>query len=135
MWYDCILNFHHCMCVCECCRADCSTLGDSVNSTSALRSTCLLSPSQRIGVYTVTTLVSVVLNFARAVLFYFICLRASYILHNHMFSSVLRTFVQFFDNNPAGKVLCQFLNVYLNLVFPLTRSSSQPVFQRCWSSG
>lgn len=46
---------------------------------------------------------AVLLNFARAILFYFICLRASYVLHNRMFSVVLRTFVQFFDNNPAGR--------------------------------
>lgn len=67
-----------------------------------VRSTCLLTPSQRIGIYTITTSVAVLLNFARAILFYFICLRASYILHNRMFSAVMRTFVQFFDNNPAG---------------------------------
>ena len=70
-----------------------------------VRSTCYLSPSERIGIYTFTTMTSVLLNFGRAILFYFICLRASYILHNHMFSSVLRTFVQFFDNNPAGIII------------------------------
>ena len=83
----------------SCHRADCSSQG-FVNDT--VRSTCYLSPSERIGIYTFTTMTSVLLNFGRAILFYFICLRASYILHNRMFSSVLRTFVQFFDNNPAG---------------------------------
>ena len=67
-----------------------------------VRSTCLLTPSQRIGIYTFTTSVAVLLNFARAILFYFICLHASYVLHNRMFSTVIRAFVQFFDNNPAG---------------------------------
>ena len=70
-----------------------------------MRSTCHLSPSQRIGIYTFTTMTAVLLNFGRAILFYFICLRASYVLHNQMFSAVLRTFVQFFDNNPAGTLV------------------------------
>ena len=81
-------------------RADCSGQEGFVNDT--VRSTCLLGPSQRIGIYTFTTFTAVLLNFARAILFYFICLRASYVLHNRMFSAIMRTFVQFFDNNPAG---------------------------------
>lgn len=86
----------------SCHRADCSSQGGFENDT--VRSTCYLSPSERIGIYTLTTMTSVLLNFGRAILFYFVCLRASYILHNRMFSSVLRTFVQFFDNNPAGTI-------------------------------
>ena len=118
-------------------RADCSSQGEFVNDT--VRSTCYLSPSQRIGIYTFTTMTAVVLNFGRAVLFYFICLRASYVLHNRMFSAVLRTFVQFFDNNSAGTLI-------LILSNPLSehsssspcimyRSNFESLFQGYWVPG
>ena len=43
---------------------------------------------------------------AWAILFYFICVNASRVLHNWMFASVLRALVRFFDTNPIGSLSC-----------------------------
>ena len=48
-----------------------------------------------------------IMSFARAILFFYICVRAAKKLHNEMLTAVLRVPVRFFDINPAGK--CCFL--------------------------
>lgn len=77
---------------------------DSVLNMSAKNySMCSLRNSERIGVYTTTTVVATIFSFARAILFYFVCVNASRVLHNHMFKAVLHAKVFFFDLNPVGK--------------------------------
>jgi ATP-binding cassette subfamily C (CFTR/MRP) protein 4 len=67
--------------------------------------TCALNEQQRIGTYGGLTAGLVFLNFLRGALLYFICINASRVLHNRLFSSVLRVPILFFDNNPSGKLL------------------------------
>lgn len=76
-------------------RADC------VNATS----TCALSNNERLGIYgglVGTTLFTATL---RTVTFFVLAINASRVLHNRMFSSVLRSPVLFFDTNPIGEQL------------------------------
>ena len=45
---------------------------------------------------------SVLLSVMRGVLFLYVCIHASRVLHNRMFAAVLRTPARFFDINPIG---------------------------------
>ena len=78
------------------CRADCSV------SNFSTRSTCDLSTNQRMAIYSSTTVVSIILNFIRGILLYFLCINASRVLHNRMFAAVLRAPILFFGTNPSG---------------------------------
>ena len=73
-------------------RAGCSTINvtDLELENKSLSGTCALTNNQRIGIYAGTIVASLLLNFARAVLFYFVCVNASRVLHNRMFASILR---------------------------------------------
>ena len=66
-------------------------------------STCAERNSTRVAVYTATTFTATVLSFSRAILFCFICVNASRVLHSHMFEALLHAKVLFFDTNPVGK--------------------------------
>ncbi len=70
------------------------------NDGDALRSTCELSERKRIAIYAGITGFAIITNFARAILFYLVCVNASKVLHNRMFTSVLRAPIYFFDTNP-----------------------------------
>ena len=86
-------------------RAGCSIMNATelqLNNESLSR-TCALTVNERIGVYAGTIVVSILLNFSRAVLFYFVCMNASRVLHNRMLASILRAPVLFFDTNPIGR--------------------------------
>ena len=89
------------------CRATCSQLNTTLElaENRSVPSTCYLSTNQRIAIYAGCSIAAVVLSFIRALLFYFICVNASRVLHNRMFASVLRAPVLFFDNNPIGIIL------------------------------
>ena len=65
--------------------------------------TCSLNVTERMITYTVLIVSCVALNLLRGALFYLVCINASRILHNRMFSTILRTPILFFDNNPSGK--------------------------------
>lgn len=41
-------------------------------------------------------------------MFFNICMRASKVLHNKMFSSILGATMRFFDTNPSGRILNRF---------------------------
>ena len=97
-------------------RADCSTTNKSRLENVTLRSTCYLSTNQRIGIYTGTTAAAILINFARTITFYFICVNASRVLHNRMFAAVLRAPVLFFDISPIGEQVSVFLSVRLSVV-------------------
>ena len=90
-------------------RADCSTTNVSHLENVTRRSTCDLSRNQRIGIYAGTTAAAILINFARTIAFYFICVNASRVLHNRMFAAVLRAPVLFFDTNPIGEQVSVFL--------------------------
>ena len=91
-------------------RADCSstnlTLREEINSS--VRRLCDLSTDQRVGIYGGTVLGVVLINLTRTISFFFLCVNASRILHNHMFASILRAPILFFDTNPIGRVLNRF---------------------------
>ena len=87
-------------------RADCSTTNVTLLGNGTLRSSCLLSTNQRIGIYAGTTAAAILLSFARAITFYFVCVNASRVLHNRMFVAILRAPVLFFDTNPIGEQDC-----------------------------
>lgn len=82
-------------------RANCFSV-TNFSESIATSSNCFLSNNERIYVYTATTSVATVFSFGRALLFYFICVNASRILHNRMFGAVLNTKILFFDSNPVG---------------------------------
>ena len=89
-------------------RADCSTLNITLpqHDNVSVRSTCTLTSDQRIGIYAGTTGFTIIINFARTILFYYVCVNASRVLHNRMFVSVLRAPSLFFDTNPIGEDSC-----------------------------
>ena len=87
-------------------RADCSTTNVTLLGNGTLRSSCLLSTNQRIGIYAGTTAAAILINFARTIAFYFLCVNASRVLHNRMFAAILRAPILFFDTNPIGEQDC-----------------------------
>jgi len=87
-------------------RADCSTTNVTLLGNGTLRSSCLLFTNQRIGIYAGTTAAAILINFARTITFYFLCVNASRVLHNRMFAAILRAPILFFDTNPIGEQDC-----------------------------
>ena len=83
-------------------RASCASQNITVNITTAT-STCTLDVQQRIGVLAGLTITAVVLSFIRIFLIFGILINGGRILHNRMFSSIMRVPVRFFDTNPSGK--------------------------------
>ncbi|KAK6195727.1 hypothetical protein SNE40_001092 [Patella caerulea] len=63
-----------------------------------------------INVYIFTGIILAVFLFGllRALLFFFIAVRASQKLHDLMFARILRTTINFFDTNPVGRILNRF---------------------------
>lgn len=57
--------------------------------------------------YTYTGLVMAIFFFtkARAISFFFYCMRISTRVHNKMFQSLVRAPIKFFDDNPSGSIL------------------------------
>ena len=90
-------------------RADCPTTNVSRLENVTLRSSCYLTTNQRIGIYAGTTAAAILINFARTIAFYFVCVNASRVLHNRMFAAILRAPVLFFDTNPIGEQLYVYL--------------------------
>ena len=87
------------------CRTRCSTLNQSALAleNNTLQGTCKLSTNQRLAIYAGATGLAIITNFARTIMFYFLCVNASRVLHNRMFASVLRAPILFFDTNPIGE--------------------------------
>ena len=77
---------------------------NSTNYGSAQKDpSCSISDGARIGVYSGLVLGVLLLNLARGVLFTYLLVNASRVLHNRMLSSIIRAPVLFFDNNPIGE--------------------------------
>ena len=89
------------------CNSNISVSLAELNSTSSGMAerdpSCLISFGARIGIYSGLILGVLLLNLARGVLFTYLIVNASRVLHNRMLSSVIRAPVLFFDNNPIGK--------------------------------
>ncbi len=77
-------------------RADCSS-NHSIN-----RSSCNLKLNDRISIYGLLTICVWVSCITRTILFYILALRAARVLHNRLFTTLLRAPVLFFDTNPVG---------------------------------
>ena len=86
---------------------DCSTTNVTLLGNGTLRSSCFLSTNQRISIYAGTTAAAILINIARSITFYFLCVNASRVLHNWMFAAILRAPVLFFDTNPIGEQDCR----------------------------
>ena len=76
---------------------------DSQLLTNTTNGSCLLNNPTRISVYTVTTFSATIFSFGRAIVFCFICINASRVLHNRMFDTILHAKMLFFDSNPIGE--------------------------------
>ncbi|XP_041822005.1 ATP-binding cassette sub-family C member 4-like isoform X1 [Chelmon rostratus] len=61
-----------------------------------------------LSIYSGLTAAAVVFGFARSLVIFNGLVRSSQILHNSMFSAVIRTPVRFFDVNPIGRILNRF---------------------------
>uniref|UniRef100_A0A3Q1GLD7 ATP-binding cassette, sub-family C (CFTR/MRP), member 4 n=1 Tax=Acanthochromis polyacanthus TaxID=80966 RepID=A0A3Q1GLD7_9TELE len=61
-----------------------------------------------LGIYSGLTAAAVVLSYARSLIIFHGLVRSAQILHNRMFSSVVRTPIHFFDVNPIGRILNRF---------------------------
>ncbi|CAG9860398.1 unnamed protein product [Phyllotreta striolata] len=59
-------------------------------------------------IYTIFIFSSVIFLTLRSFLYYIICMKASKVLHNKMFTNVLRAPMRFFDTNPSGRILSRF---------------------------
>ena len=55
------------------------------------------------GIYAGLVGSAMIMSFARAILFFYVCVRAAKKLHNKMLTAVLRVPVRFFDVNPIGE--------------------------------
>lgn len=83
--------------------ADNRSCAMEANNISEIPQTCLISKTQRIAIYVPLMVCGALLNFVRVVAFYLVSINASRVLHNRMFSTILRIPVLFFDTNPSGK--------------------------------
>ncbi|XP_057378654.1 ATP-binding cassette sub-family C member 4-like [Daphnia carinata] len=89
---------------------------DFFNVSSATEETAIFSgewwkdPDTYTGIYVFTILIICLFVFSltRIILYFTMCMMSSTKLHNHMFQSVIRTPLLFFDQNPVGRVLNRF---------------------------
>ena len=72
----------------------------SLENSSGL---CSLDTNDRTYIFTGLSVATILVSFARAFGFVYVCVNASRVLHNRMFGAVLRSPVLFFDTNPIGK--------------------------------
>ncbi|XP_056645134.1 ATP-binding cassette sub-family C member 4-like [Diorhabda sublineata] len=78
------------------------------NSTLPMNSTTDFDQNYYIMIYTALIIGSIVLLTLRSFLYYYVCMTASKVLHNHMFHNVLQAPMRFFDTNPSGRILNRF---------------------------
>ncbi len=88
-------------------------LGDNMTMTAL----CQLESSDRLWIFTLFTVVTIILNLLRSGLIYALVINASRVLHNRMFASVLRAPAKFFDTNPSGESICASPFMYLYVRF------------------
>ena len=113
-------------------RASCASQNTTVNISIATGS-CALDLHDRIGIFAGITASAAALSFVRIFLIFWILINGGRVLHNRMFSSIMRVPVRFFDTNPSGKIplpLCHTLKSV-----SLIRTNSQPIFKGYRISG
>jgi ATP-binding cassette subfamily C (CFTR/MRP) protein 4 len=88
--------------------ADCDVLSLNFTDNNSTHATCNLTTQQRTGIYFTFVAFVWFISLFRNFLFFFLALRSARVLHNRMFSSILRSPVLFFDTNPIGRVLNRF---------------------------
>ncbi|KAK9869834.1 hypothetical protein WA026_003563 [Henosepilachna vigintioctopunctata] len=71
------------------------------NSLSLSRDNCIIIYSTLVGMLMVMTLI-------RSLSFFAVCMRSSTRLHDNMFRSLSKATMNFFNNNPAGRILNRF---------------------------
>uniref|UniRef100_A0A1B6EFU5 Cystic fibrosis transmembrane conductance regulator n=1 Tax=Clastoptera arizonana TaxID=38151 RepID=A0A1B6EFU5_9HEMI len=59
-------------------------------------------------IFSALTLATICVTLVRSFLFFYSCTKASKRLHNHMFDSITRTTMRFFNNNSSGQILNRF---------------------------
>lgn len=67
-----------------------------------------LTTAQCLYIFGALIVLVVLVCFLRAYMFFNICMRASKVLHNKMFASILGATMRFFDTNPSGRILNRF---------------------------
>uniref|UniRef100_T1GCD0 ABC transmembrane type-1 domain-containing protein n=1 Tax=Megaselia scalaris TaxID=36166 RepID=T1GCD0_MEGSC len=67
-----------------------------------------LTTYQCLYIYGILILCVVFMTVLRGYMFFSICMRASKVLHNRMFKSILNATMRFFDTNPSGRILNRF---------------------------
>ncbi|XP_019856381.1 PREDICTED: multidrug resistance-associated protein 4-like isoform X2 [Amphimedon queenslandica] len=88
--------------------ADWSQCSVHDNLNSSYSSTCLLSNSERVQIYSGLTAGLIALSFIGKAFMCGLLIRSAQVLHNRMFSHVLRAPIYFFDTNPIGQILNRF---------------------------
>ncbi|XP_026820606.1 multidrug resistance-associated protein 4-like isoform X2 [Rhopalosiphum maidis] len=68
---------------------------------SISRQTCIY-------VFSVITLIIIIISAIRSVLFVSVCMKASLNLHNNMFNALTKAKIYFFNTNPSGRILNRF---------------------------
>ena len=79
--------------------------------------------------YLVLILSLFVLGLARSFYTFYICVKGSDKLHNAMFRSIIRAPMNFFDNNPIGKILSRFSQDidWMDILIPYTSFSASRI--------
>lgn len=70
--------------------------------------TATLTTSECLYIFGILIVLVGLVCFLRAYMFFNICMRASEVLHNKMFASILGATMRFFDTNPSGRILNRF---------------------------
>lgn len=63
---------------------------------------------QYILIYTACIICCICFTILRSIMFFKVCMNSSQGLHDHMFNSILKGTMRFFDTNPSGRVLNRF---------------------------
>lgn len=81
---------------------------DAANATVAHNTTQELDLDFYLGIYSGLTVATIVFGFLRTTMMFNVLVKSTQVLHNRMFTAILRTPVRFFDINPIGRVLNRF---------------------------
>lgn len=66
-------------------------------------------------IYTILIVCTLVLYIMRTFGFFMICLKISLRLHDSLFNGIIRSYMNFFNNNPSGRILNRFSSDITNI--------------------